>query len=160
MYRIIGTDQKVYGPASPEDVRAWIAEGRVHRNSLAQMENASDWRPLSSFSEFAEALNLQPAPTAPVTPMSPLPIQQSNSMAVAGLILSSVALVCCGCAPIAILGLVFSCIGLVQANRDPAQSGRGLAIAGIIIGIIALLGTVVSFAFGLFGTMVEELKRF
>lgn len=53
MYKIIGADQKQYGPVSADEMRQWIAEGRVNAQTLIQAEGQTDWRPLSSFPEFA-----------------------------------------------------------------------------------------------------------
>ena len=59
MYRIIGGDQKEYGPVAAEELRRWIAEGRLSGQSLVQAEGSSEWKPLSAFPEFADALRLQ-----------------------------------------------------------------------------------------------------
>jgi hypothetical protein len=53
MYKIIGADQKQYGPVSADEMRQWIAQGRVNAQTLVQAEGQTDWRPLSTFSEFA-----------------------------------------------------------------------------------------------------------
>lgn len=159
MYRIIGGDQKEYGPVSAEEMRRWITERRLHASSLVQAQGTTDWKPLSLFPEFSAALAaLAPAPFS--TPSgAALPEQRSNSMATAGLALSCFALICCGCAPAALLGIIFSIIGLNQANRDPLQTGKPLAISGLVIGIIALLGNIVTFSMGLFGGLIEALRH-
>ena len=54
-------------------------------------------------------------------------------MAIAGFVL---AFLC------SILGLVFSIIGLNQCNQRN-QSGKGLAIAGIVISILSIVGGIV-----------------
>ena len=59
MYKIIGGDQKEYGPATAEELRGWIAEGRLSRQSLVQAEGSNEWRPLGTIPEFTEALNGQ-----------------------------------------------------------------------------------------------------
>lgn len=64
MYKIIGGDQKEYGPASAEEMRHWIRDGRLNAHSRALAEGSTDWRPLSSFPEFADALAAQAAPAA------------------------------------------------------------------------------------------------
>lgn len=159
MYKIIGGDQKEYGPVSAEEIRRWIAERRLQAGSLVQAQGTTDWKPLSLFPEFSAALaSLAPA-AFPITPATSLTEQRSNSMATAGLSLSAFALICCGCAPAAILGLIFSIIGLNQANRDPLQTGKALAISGIVIGVIALLGNIITFSMGLFGGLIEALQR-
>jgi glycerophosphoryl diester phosphodiesterase family protein/uncharacterized protein DUF4339 len=63
MYKIIGADQKEYGPVPPEQVRQWIAEGRASRASLIRPEGSIEWQPLASFPEFADVLDaVAPAP--------------------------------------------------------------------------------------------------
>lgn len=64
MYKIIGADQKAYGPVSEEQIRHWIAESRVNAQTQIQAEGASDWKPLGSFPEFADAFGAN----APVPP--------------------------------------------------------------------------------------------
>ena len=56
MYRIIGGDQQEYGPITADDLRRWIGEGRLSGQSLVQAEGTGEWKPLSAFPEFTEAL--------------------------------------------------------------------------------------------------------
>jgi len=157
MYRIIGADQKEYGPVGLDELRRWMAEGRLHANSPVQFEGATEWKPLASFPEL---MGLLPANRpVPLTPQSTLPVQQSNSMAVAGLVLSCVAMLCCSCGPLGVLGIVFSAIGVAQANRDPAQSGKGIAIAGIVIGSLTVLGSIVTVLMGWFGAIIDQIMN-
>jgi len=61
-YYIIGGDTKEYGPIMADDIRLWIAEGRLNAQSLAKGETDISWRTLASFPEFASTFN-QPPPT-------------------------------------------------------------------------------------------------
>jgi hypothetical protein len=70
MYKIIGADQKAYGPVSVEQIRHWIAEGRVNAHTQIQAEGASEWQPLSSFPEFADDLGAS-APVPPAISAAP-----------------------------------------------------------------------------------------
>jgi hypothetical protein len=54
-YKIIGGDLKQYGPVSGDDVRKWIAEGRLNAQSLVQAYGDIEWKQLSQFPEFADA---------------------------------------------------------------------------------------------------------
>ncbi len=56
VYKIIGNDGQQYGPVTAEQLREWIASGRANAQTLTQTEGSADWKPLSSFPEFAEAL--------------------------------------------------------------------------------------------------------
>ena len=159
MYRIIGVDQKEYGPVGADELRRWVTERRLNGSTLIRAEGTSDWKPLSLFPEFSSTLaSLNPAPFSPSAAM-PSVEQRSNSMATTGLVFSCFSLICCGCSPAAILGIVFSAIGLSQASADPAQSGKGVAIAGIAIGIISLLGNIFAIALGAFGGLIEGLLK-
>lgn len=73
MYRIIGADQKEYGPITAEQIRQWIAEGRVNAQTEMCLEGTQDWKPLGMFPEFGFTTsplvgNLPSAETGPVTP--------------------------------------------------------------------------------------------
>ncbi len=65
-YTIIGGDGKEYGSVSAEDLRRWIAEGRLNAQTLAKSEGDAEFRPLSTFPEFADAF--APPPEAPGAP--------------------------------------------------------------------------------------------
>ncbi len=65
MYKIRGADGREYGPASVEEIRRWVAEGRANAHTLAQGPESTEWKPLGSFPEFAGAF---PAPAAPPLP--------------------------------------------------------------------------------------------
>ena len=67
MYRIIGADGREYGPVSAEQLRQWIAEGRVNQQSRIQAEGATDWKSLADFPELAAAS--APPPLSPATPV-------------------------------------------------------------------------------------------
>jgi hypothetical protein len=95
MFKIIGADQKEYGPVSADELRQWIAEGRANGQTLVQTEGGP-WRPLSSFPEFAASVPPTPAPPgipapAPFTPMPEAgPARQQVSGPAIGLIATGV----------------------------------------------------------------------
>jgi hypothetical protein len=74
-YTIIGGDGKEYGSVLGEDLRRWIAEGRLNAQSLVKAAGDAEFRPLSTFPEFADAFASQA--TAPGTP----PVFSTGSIA-------------------------------------------------------------------------------
>ncbi|HWY75491.1 MAG TPA: DUF4190 domain-containing protein [Verrucomicrobiae bacterium] len=139
MYKIVGADQKEYGPVTAGELRQWIADGRADAQTLTQAEGSTEWKALGTMPEFAGAFAVPPAPPsfAPVTPISQR--ERTNGMAVAGLVLAIFGLFLC-CGPLfSTLGLIFSCLSLNQINQDASQRGRSLAIAGIILSICGYL---------------------
>ena len=74
------------------------------------------------------------------------PAQAStNTLAIVGLITS---LVCCGTPA----GIVFSAIALGQIKKNPTQGGKGLATAGLIIGILGSIGGFIYLVVAAIGT--------
>lgn len=71
MYKIIGSNGAEYGPVTLEQLRAWIAEGRVNADTQAQLQGEAGWKPLSAFPEVAALLPSRAA--APPLPPSPTP---------------------------------------------------------------------------------------
>lgn len=69
MFKIIGADQKEYGPISLEQLRQWIAEGRANAQTLVQSDTNPEWKPLGSFAEFADAFAAKA--TSPSLPPPP-----------------------------------------------------------------------------------------
>lgn len=148
MYKIIGSDNKEYGPISAEVVRQWIAERRANGQTLIQPEGGAEWRPISEFPEFASALASQPSsPQTPVTPQSagsgmvlpqPAAPGKTSGMAVTSLILGILGAPTCGVT--AFIGLILGIISLVRIrNSNGRLSGSGVAIAGIVVSGVFLL---------------------
>ena len=143
MYKIIGADQKEYGPITADQLRQWISEGRINAHTKVQTEGAGVWKSVSELPEFAAALPAS-APPAAVTPVSiamapaaPKP----NPMALWAMITGIISLLCCqifGPLPI-VLGIV----ALSQIKQNPQQTGSGFAIAGIVLGVLSLIIAVV-----------------
>jgi hypothetical protein len=146
MYKIIGADGGTYGPATVEQLRQWIAEGRANAQTQTLADGAMGWKALGALPEFAgHFAPLIPPVIGPLRPGTSTAGQlpKTNSFATAGLIfgiLSLTCLCCCGGFPFNILGLVFSIIALAQISERPGlYTGRGLAIAGLILSAIGLL---------------------
>jgi len=72
MYKVIGSDNREYGPASEEFLRRWIAEGRANGGTQVQKEGETGWRSLSSLPEFAQALAAGAAPPVSGGPAAPV----------------------------------------------------------------------------------------
>ena len=58
MYVIVGGDGKEYGPVSGADLRQWISEDRLNARSLVKAESDAEFRPLSTFPEFADLFEI------------------------------------------------------------------------------------------------------
>lgn len=161
MYKIMGADQKEYGPVTSDQVRQWIAQGRANGQTLASFDGAP-WKPISTFPEFADVLRTAvPPPFAAGAP--PYPAQaalgaKTNTMAVSGLVLCLLG-VCCS--PLALVGLVLSVIGLLQIQKTPQlyTTTKVIPIIGIAVGLLDLVFIIITIASGAFGQILKNFPR-
>lgn len=79
---------------------------------------------------------------------------KTNGFAIAGFVISIVSIFCCGIP--SWLGLVFSIIGLVNANKSEGE-GKGVAIAGIVISTILLILLISLYALGFVAAFTETV---
>jgi hypothetical protein len=145
MYKIIGADQKEYGPITADQLRQWIAEGRANAQTKVQAEGAGVWKTVGELPEFAPAL-VAAHPSAPVAPthiaMAPA-TPKTNPMALWAMILGIISLVPCCWAILGTVSIVLGIVALVQLKKAPQETGTGFAIAGIVLGAISLLLAIV-----------------
>ena len=137
-YKMIGADGRPYGPASAEQLRQWIAEGRANAQTQTLAEGAAEWKPLGALPEFGGHF----APRVPPTIAAHGRVRHTSGFATMGMIFGVVSLFFCCCYgfPLNILGIIFSCVGLGQINRYPeTYEGHGLAIAGLAMSIASIL---------------------
>ena len=147
-YYLIGSDGRPYGPAGAETVRQWLREGRVTGLSPANVVGTPDWRPLREFAEFAEVVP-PPAMPAPPPALSVAAARRTHPLATAGFICGLLSVSCCACCAgelLAIVAVILSTVALLEISRQPERfEGRGLAIAGIVLGalglVLGLIGT-------------------
>jgi hypothetical protein len=143
MYKIIGADQKEYGPITTDQLRQWISEGRVNAHTKVQTEGAGVWKCISELPEFAAALPAG-APSAPVSPIQMAPAAaKSNQLALWAMITGIISLIPCCWGILGAVSIVLGCIALSQIKKNPQQTGSGFAITGIVLGILSLILAVV-----------------
>ena len=98
MYRIIGADGREYGPVTAEQLRQWIAEGRVNHQTRVQAEGSPDWKTLADFPELSAAV-AQPA-IPKVYAVAPVAVRNH-------LVPAILVTVCC-CLPFGIPAIVYA----------------------------------------------------
>ena len=143
MYKVLGSDGKEYGPVSAEEVKKWIAEGRVEKKTPVIPEGERDWFFLGSLPEFAAAFTLPSSVPLPVPPPGKStksadrpgkasPPKNTHASVAYYLGLSSVI------PPLgAFLGipaLALGVSGLCFQRRHPETGGRRQAWIGIVLG--------------------------
>ena len=145
----VARDGKELGVYSLEEVNRQLAAGTLRLTDQAWYEGATGWAALSTVPGVGAA----PAPASPAAaPVSPavaaapavvVPARKSEQLAVLSLILSIFGLCgfCCGFFLVsAIAGIVCGHLALSRIKANPELEGRGLAMAGLIIGYVAVAG--------------------
>ncbi|HTD87907.1 MAG TPA: DUF4190 domain-containing protein [Candidatus Binatia bacterium] len=142
VFKIRGSDGNDYGPVSAEVVLQWIAANRLSRQSLAQAEGSTEWKPLSEFPEFQGALSAQSTPPPPVGGYAasyPPPGEPRRGMAITSLVLG-IASITCLTGFAAIPAIILGHIAHHRSRKYPTlYGGPGMAVAGLVMGYISLL---------------------
>jgi len=145
MYRIIGADGNEYGPISLEQMRQWIADGRVNAQTRVQAAGVADWKTAAEFPElgFAPAGSVPGAGLSSPPPLAGQTPPQQNGLAMTSFVLSLLSLVCFGFLA-GIPAVICGHLARARARRSPGQyGGAGFALAGLIMGYVAVVVTLV-----------------
>jgi len=158
MYKVLGIDQKEYGPVTVEQIEQWIAEGRLTGHSLVRLDGMTGWKALSQFPEFTPALGRQAPQVASAPYFGPMRAPpRANGLAVTSLVMGILSWFCCGLGIFSILGIVFGVMALSQLKNNPSQSGRVLAIVGLVLSSLSVVMFILGLASGFFKGILEAL---
>jgi hypothetical protein len=155
MYKIIGADQKEYGPVTAEQVRQWLAEGRASMQTQVLPEGAIEWKAIGDLPEFAAA---SPGPM-PVMPAIPAPSPAGADLVkgpAIGLIVTAILGV--------LLQIVSLIINLAGASFWPTSQMPNEAWANMFSGTIgvvsSIIGIVVSGLMLFGGIKMQKLESY
>lgn len=135
-----GTTQ--LGPVSDPELRAKLASGEVSATDMVWREGMANWLPVSIVDELRVMRNTvgtSPYATPMVPGAVPMPPAPTSGLAIASLVCGIMGLVTCLFLP----GIPAVICGHMALNRiaDPSVrlQGRGMAIAGLIMGYVSLM---------------------
>ena len=149
MYKIIGADQKQYGPVSADEMRKWIAEGRVNAQTLIQAEGQTDWRTLATYPELA---TMTP-PTPSAAPFG-APFSATPSQPIPNYLVQSILVTLCCCLPFGVVAIIYAAqvntkqqAGDTAGARLASQNAKKWCWIALAVGIVtSLIGVVIHFA--------------
>jgi hypothetical protein len=125
------------GVFSEQEVRDGLTAGRFAPTDIGWREGMATWQPLSQFPEVG-GTDAPGVPSIPATAVPTPAVAKTEPLAIWSLVLSLVGLFCCGFV-VGIGGVVCGHLALSKIQREPQLQGRGLALAGLIIGYLAIL---------------------
>jgi uncharacterized RDD family membrane protein YckC len=137
MFIIIGGDGREYGPATADQVRAWINGGRANLDTKAKLAGENEWRRLGDFPEFggtAEPPVVEPDGEPAVSEAAPV-AESASVGARTGAALINAFVYFCSLMP----GGMWLSRKLIEANPDLAKGGfpklEDLDITGVAEGV-------------------------
>ena len=138
------------GPFAADQVRAGLANGTYQPSELAWYEGAAGWLPLSTVPGIGDNL-----PGATVTNPS---VTRTSGLAIWSLVLGILALPTAGLT--AIPAVICGHLSLGKIKRSAgAQSGGGLAIAGLVTGYLGFCILVIAVLAGLTAPLVIRQRK-
>ncbi len=143
MYKIIGGDQKEYGPVSFDQLASWVRDNRANGQTVVQKDDGP-WVPLGTLPEFAAVL---PGATAfpPGAGYAPPAAGSSASIGVGGGVGGGVSGYASGPGP----GTdTFRGVG---GGRDAAGAVQGPATALLVTGILGAIAVLIGGALAMSG---------
>ena len=153
-FRIIGGDGQEYGPIDLATLQQWAREGRVRQGSRVWDSRTGAWQTAAQVPDMAAVFGIAPPPVGSVTAQPFAPTSATNKLAVWSLVCGILGMACCGVFAIAAIPLGMSALGQIRVRGG---EGRGLAIAGIVLGIVGLVFGALVLLFVLLAGVVKGL---
>src|SRR5262245_26456269 len=127
MYKIIGADGKEYGPVTGEQIRQWIAEGRVNSQTKILAEGPTEWKTAADFPEFmmkAAGASPPPPPLSAAPPSGSADISKVDGPAIGLMVVGGLNLV------LAALSLIMHLTGAAFFNARQMPEGWAQMFTG------------------------------
>ena len=145
MYKIVGADGKEYGPVGLEQLRQWITQGRVNAQTRVQAAGSAEWKTAAEFPELGlgSTAGVSDQESAPA-PLLVGPAEgQQKGLAITSFVLGLLSLSCFGFLA-GVPAIICGHVARGRARREPSQyGGAALALAGLIMGYVGVLVTLV-----------------
>ena len=143
------------GPVEESELRALIASGGVGPETLVWRDGMKDWQPLQAVPELrSDAVTPYQSAAAPgmYYPAYQIPVAPTSGLAIASMVCGIVGIITCYFA--GLLGLpavICGHLAMSQINGSSLpMSGRGMAIAGLVLGYLGIVMSVGFIAFFVF----------
>jgi len=145
MYKIIGADGKEYGPVSADQMRQWLNEGRVNKETRVLAADSTDWKPLG---EVPELVSVLPPLQSLTTPPGFAP-----QVEVPNYLVQAILVTLCCCLPVGIPAIIY-------ASQVKTKLAAGDFAGAQASSKNAKLWCWIGFGLGLVGTIAYVIIQF
>jgi hypothetical protein len=154
-----------HGPVSYEDLRRMAAQGEIGAETLLWKSGMADWAACRSFPDLVSLSQAaHTSLTAPFSPQThwgygfaadPQFLPRTSGLAVASLVLGILWL----CGGGSLLATIFGAVALGQIARSNGRlTGKAMAVAGLVLGIIGLGLLAFPFFHGTLSSAIEWIQ--
>jgi hypothetical protein len=162
VYKIIGGDGKEYGPVTLEQLRLWLTQGRLNRQTRVKAATDTEWKSAAEIPELAalfDPAGAQPAGHGPPPLIKPAAAQKRDTgLAVTSLVLGLSSISPCPGVLTGIPAIICGHLARRRARRSPDRyGGAGLAFFGFALGYVSIALFFVLLAMGL--PAVSQARR-
>jgi hypothetical protein len=139
----VARDGKQLGIFSLEEINRQLAAGTLGPADQAWYEGAAGWAALSTVPGVTAVVpgSAQISPVPLAAPMALAPQRKTEPLAIMSLVFGGIGLCgfCCGLfLAAAVAGVVCGHLALSKIKANPELEGHGLAVAGMVIGYVAI----------------------
>lgn len=146
MYRILGGDGKEYGPVSIEQLRDWLAQGRISAQTRVRAETGSEWKAAAEIPELASLFEpstrgeAEQGPPPLISEPPPRVAKPGKGLAVASFVLGLCSFALCLSVFTGLPAIICGHVARSRARRAPERyGGRGLAAVGLFLGYAGIV---------------------
>lgn len=152
------------GPVSVEQLRDLLNTGAATASTQVAAVGSQQWVPILTVVQAAAApggpAGPAPGPVMGVPGGAVVPGAPNEPLAIWSLVLGIAGLtLCCGTLVISIGAIVTGHMALGSIKKSPMRQGRGMALAGLIMGYAGVVIGIMAMAFGILGQILDATKH-
>jgi hypothetical protein len=149
------------GPVSVEQLRDLLNSGAVNASTQVAAVGSQQWVPILTVVQAAAAPGgpVGAGPVAGVPGGAIMPAAPTEPLAVWSLVLGILSVICCTAMIFSIGAVVTGHLALSSLKKNPLRQGRGMAMAGLIMGYISIVIGIITIAFGILGQILDATKH-
>jgi hypothetical protein len=149
------------GPVSVEQLRELLNSGAVNASTQVAAVGSQQWVPILTVVQASAAPGgtAGPGPVMGAPGGAMVPAGPTEPLAVWSLVLGIISMICCTFMIFGIGAVVTGHLALGSIKKSPNRQGRGMALAGLIMGYISIVSGILGIAFGILGQILEATKH-